>query len=171
MIRWHTTPEPIVGRWPEGKGAPLLGAWNEPLNSDAGLEPFVADAADEFGELSDIGAFGVEFAGAQADGAIFVRGIVVSAQDAGGDAAKVGRGSKPFKDFEAILLRHVKVEQDEVGDGMGGFIGKGRLALEIGEDFFAIGNELEGTTELAAIKDASEQKGIVEVIFGDKNGC
>ena len=142
-----------------------------PFGRGALLQPFLADAANGLGELVGIGAFDVILASAQAFRAFFVVAKLQAAQDANGNPTKFGRRPKPFENLETGHLRHVQIEQDEIGNGMGRMVGKRRFAPKIGKDLIAIGDDLKGVLEFGPGKGASKKEQVVFLVFRYKNGC
>jgi len=142
-----------------------------PFGSGAVLNPFLADAANEFGELVGIGAFDVIFASAEVGCAPFVVGKFEAAQDADGYPAEFGGGPKPFEDLEAGHPRHVQIEDDKVGGRTGDMIGIRSVSLKIGKNLLAISDNLEGVVEFGAGKSPLEEEPVVFLIFGYENRC
>ena len=73
-------------------------------------------------------------------------------------------GAQPFQNFKAVSLRHIKIEQDQIGQGEEVAVSIVAVAVEVGDGGFTVVNDV-GLRHIRFTKCALGKSEAVRFVF------
>src|SRR6266404_6885221 len=109
--------------------------------------------------------------GSQLVGQIYKTGLVCSSEHHHTQTAQARLLSNPLQDLQAILVRHLEVQQQQIRQRIFSAIGVLTLSLEILDRLFAIGDDVKWIEKIRFGESPAGQQNIYFIVFRQQNDC
>ena len=82
---------------------------------------------------------------------------------------KAGLTANPLQNFKSIFARHFEIEEQESWERILRPVGKLAVAVEVGNDFVAMADQLQGALIADILESATEHEDVILTVVGEKN--